>query len=157
MHATKASFEQLRETMHPMHSALTVGACFLALLPTSHSLATHCSSRNACSSAIESSELEDAAIDSGDYGLTSLHPGDFNQDGRLDLLDLDILGRNFGKPGTHSDGDANNDGLVNLLDLDVLSDPNFGVPATTAVPEPTGALMLAACVVAATLRRRSHQ
>jgi hypothetical protein len=47
---------------------------------------------------------------------------DFNGDGSVDLLDLDILGGNFGAgPGaTASQGDANGDGNIDLLDLDIL-------------------------------------
>lgn len=46
---------------------------------------------------------------------------DYNRDGSIDLLDLDILGSNFGKsPATFEEGDSNADGTVDLLDLDVL-------------------------------------
>lgn len=51
---------------------------------------------------------------------------DYNGDGSNDLLDLDILGRNFGKsPATFAEGDSNGDNRVDLLDLDVLG-ANFG-------------------------------
>lgn len=52
---------------------------------------------------------------------------DYNGDGVSDLLDLDILGSNFGLKGgaTFEQGDANDDGNVDLLDLDVLGG-NFG-------------------------------
>ncbi len=53
-------------------------------------------------------------------------PGDFNNDGAVNLDDLQILLFNFGQPGTVLDGDANGDGLVNLDDLQLLLF-NFGV------------------------------
>ncbi|MEO0530138.1 MAG: dockerin type I domain-containing protein [Planctomycetota bacterium] len=66
--------------------------------------------------------------------------GDFNGDGTVDLLDLDILGQNFGiGPGaTKAQGDANGDGNVDLLDLDILGS-TFGdsVGGAVSVPEPT--------------------
>lgn len=69
---------------------------------------------------------------------------DFNGDGTVDLLDLDILGTNFGAgPGaTMAQGDANGDGNVDLLDLDVLGS-TFGdtIGSSAAVPEPTAALL----------------
>lgn len=72
--------------------------------------------------------------------------GDFNFDNAVDLLDLDILGRGFGKPGLFRDGDATGDGIVDLLDLDTMS-PLFGVPQSGAIPEPT-MLALAALALA---------
>lgn len=61
---------------------------------------------------------------------TTDQPGDANRDGSVDLLDLDILGSNFGvEPATWGQADFNRDGRVDLLDLDILG-TNFG--ATTA-------------------------
>lgn len=53
---------------------------------------------------------------------TSFFDSDFNNDGAVDLLDLDVLGANFGAgPGaTRAQGDANGDGNIDLLDLDIL-------------------------------------
>ncbi len=45
---------------------------------------------------------------------------DFNGDGTVDLLDLDILGSNWQMAGDPATGDANGDGNVDLLDLDLL-------------------------------------
>lgn len=71
-------------------------------------------------------------------------PGDANGDGSVDLLDLDILGSNFGNsPATLAEGDFNADNVVDLLDLDILGS-NFGATTgMTAIPEP------ASCVIAA--------
>ena len=65
--------------------------------------------------------------------------GDANGDGSVDLLDLDILGGNFGvtERATVDQGDFNGDGAVDLLDLDILGGA-FGTTAgAIAVPEPT--------------------
>lgn len=64
--------------------------------------------------------------------------GDFNCDAVVGLLDLDILGTNWGSTGldpskSYKLGDANSDGTVGLLDLDQLGN-NWGQP--TSVPEP---------------------
>ncbi|MEO0530651.1 MAG: GEVED domain-containing protein [Planctomycetota bacterium] len=67
---------------------------------------------------------------------TSVDPlaSDFNGDGSVDLLDLDILGGNFGTgPGaTKAQGDANGDGNVDLLDLDILGS-EFGSVASSSI------------------------
>lgn len=75
-----------------------------------------------------------------EYTLSQL-PGDFNGDGSVDLLDLDILGQSFGQQGdsTFAQGDANGDGNVDLLDLDILG-ANFGNVTATTVPEPAALL-----------------
>lgn len=71
--------------------------------------------------------------------------GDFNSDGTVDLLDLDILGNNFGAgPGaTRGQGDGNGDGNVDLLDLDILGS-TFGqsVGSAASIPEPGSLVML---------------
>ncbi len=61
----------------------------------------------------------------GGDGTLFVFPGffnaDLNGDGRVDLLDLDILGTNFGaSPAVHYQGDINGDNVVDLLDLDIL-------------------------------------
>lgn len=61
-----------------------------------------------------------------ELALNTPLPGDANKDGVVDLLDLDILGTNFGSsPAGFMDGDFNGDGTVDLLDLDILGS-NFG-------------------------------
>lgn len=83
--------------------------------------------------------------------------GDANGDGNVDLLDLDILGSNFGTTlgGTVATGDFNGDGAVDLLDLDILGS-NFGmsINSSTAIPEPVGLAMVASVLLVSALRRR---
>ena len=88
----------------------------------------------------------------------SAHPGDANNDGTVDLLDLDALGTNFGaSPATFAQGDFNNDNTVDLLDLDILG-THFGhnsPHAATAVPEPTTLMLVGFGLLAVGLRQRS--
>lgn len=85
-------------------------------------------------------------------------PADFNGDGTIDLLDLDILGSNFGAgPNVpKQQGDANGDGNVDLLDLDLLGS-GFGdsVGSSASIPEPA-ALITLAFAAAATLANPSR-
>lgn len=69
-------------------------------------------------------------------------PGDANGDGTVDLLDLDILGSNFGSsPATFATADFNGDNVVDLLDLDILGS-NFGASnSASAIPEPSTAVI----------------
>lgn len=94
-------------------------------------------------------ELIDTVVDN--------FPGDANGDGTVDLLDLDILGSNFGLTGTatFAQGDFNEDTNVDLLDLDILGS-NFGNTAagSAAIPEPTTMAMLALTAMGIVARRR---
>ncbi len=57
---------------------------------------------------------------------TSSKPGDINGDGLVNIIDLSILGTNYGKSGkTLSEGDLNGDGTVNIIDLSILG-TNWG-------------------------------
>lgn len=62
--------------------------------------------------------------------------GDANNDGKVDLLDFNILKTFFGTGTTREQGDFNGDGVVNLADFNILKN-NFGTVAATAVPEPS--------------------
>ena len=62
--------------------------------------------------------LELARVWQPQYGLS----GDVNSDGQINILDLVIVGQNFGEgPLIHIQADINGDGLVNVLDLLLVS------------------------------------
>lgn len=93
-----------------------------------------------------------------------LLPGDANGDGVVGLLDLDILGANWGTAGASlTDGDFNGDGVVTLLDLDILG-ANWGATSGSfeaalaasgiVIPEPTGLSLLAVAGALLAGRRR---
>jgi hypothetical protein len=49
-------------------------------------------------------------------------PGDANNDGSINALDLNIFSFNYGKSGmTFAQGDFNGDGTINALDVNILS------------------------------------
>ena len=82
-------------------------------------------------------------------------PGDANGDGKVDLVDLDILGQEAGLmnfPNGIPRADFNGDGNVDLVDLDILGQ-NFGAMAAVATPEPTAAAMLVGGLALAGARR----
>ena len=84
----------------------------------------------------------------------SLLAGDVNLDGKVDLVDFNILKSNFNLSGedvVRGDGDLDGDMSVDLVDFNILK-ANFG--ASAAVPEPTtGRLALAAAVACYAWRR----
>jgi len=68
-------------------------------------------------------------------------PGDTNDDGRVDIEDLNAVRNHFGATGEDLAGDSNNDGRVDIEDLNEVRN-NFGAttPAPTLVTNPTIAL-----------------
>ena len=80
------------------------------------------------SECINEIQVFNTAIDLGAYGNTVYTvvcdiPGDLNLDGKVDLLDLGILGDNWSQAGvSYFQGDANLDGKVDLLDLGLIGD-----------------------------------
>ena len=88
-------------------------------------------------------------------------PGDATGDGKVDAMDLNILGGNWqmGVDGGISDGDFNVDGFVNAQDLNILGGNwQFGVaaPLNASVPEPTShtLTLVMMCFVGFMIRRR---
>ncbi|MCA9186114.1 MAG: PEP-CTERM sorting domain-containing protein [Pirellulaceae bacterium] len=84
--------------------------------------------------------------------------GDVNNDGNVDLLDLDVIRNNFFQSvaGGRSDGDINIDGVVNFVDFRLWKDDTAGsLAATASVPEPaTGLLVLGLGLLVPMIRRR---
>ena len=56
----------------------------------------------------------------GSISAPTQKPGDLNNDGSVNILDLSILLSNYGKPATPSQGDINGDGNCTILDLSIL-------------------------------------
>ena len=81
--------------------------------------------------------------------------GDANLDLKVDLLDLDLVGTNFGSTAGWALGNVNDDSVVDLLDLDIIG-TNFGFVggASQAVPEPAAMGIVLAGLAMLALRRR---
>lgn len=72
-------------------------------------------------------------------------PGDFNMDGQVTALDLNVLGGNWTADGltSYAQGDSNGDGVADARDLnDLGGNWQNGVAAASAVPEPNSCLMI---------------
>jgi len=67
--------------------------------------------------------------------------GDFNLDGKVDTIDLTILGTYFGIGTTWSQGNANCDTTVDTVDLTILG-TYFGFVAASPIPEPVTLVLL---------------
>ncbi|QDU70503.1 dockerin type I domain-containing protein [Mucisphaera calidilacus] len=127
------------------------------VLDTSQLLAGGMSSENINDFSVYGAKLTWTSFVANDgiYGITldvpDVLPGDANEDGVVDLLDLSILASNFDgsdTPYATSEGDFNGDGLVDLLDLSILA-ANFS--SGDSVPAPgtliTGMIGLAVLTV----------
>lgn len=84
------------------------------------------------------------------------NPGDTNNDGVVDLVDLNNVLNNFGASGSNP-GDDNSDGVVDLVDLNAVLN-NFGTSyaasALAVVPEPASLSLIGLGAAALVGRRR---
>jgi hypothetical protein len=90
------------------------------------------------------------------FAAASHFPGDTNNDGVVDLTDLNNVLNNFGSTGTNP-GDDNQDGTVDLTDLNNVLN-NFGsthaASSLGVVPEPASLSLVAIGATALLARRR---
>ncbi len=85
----------------------------------------------------------------GDF---SLRPGDVNNDGFVDIFDVNSVSSNW-SPQANADlyeGDANGDGVVDIFDINMISSNWAPAPpgGSTAVPEPSTLILAAAGAIA---------
>jgi hypothetical protein len=93
------------------------------------------------------------------FAAATHFPGDTNNDGVVDLTDLNNVLNNFGSTGAGNPGDDDSSGVVDLTDLNNVLN-NFGsthaAGSLGVVPEPAG-LMFLALGVPTLLARRRHR
>ena len=77
-------------------------------------------------------QLFDRGTDIGIHALEIVVESDYdiNGDGRVNILDLVLVGQNFGQ--AHPQADVNNDGTVNIFDLITVAQQLGGAPAPLA-------------------------
>lgn len=82
-------------------------------------------------------------------------PGDTNDDGVVNLVDLNNVKNNFGAVSPPAVGDTDGNGTIDLVDLNNVKN-NFGAgaPSASSVPEPTSAVIALVGLAALAARRR---
>lgn len=80
---------------------------------------------------ITSEEIENAII-TLNFQISEIYYFDLNSNGKIDIFDLVIVGKNFGKlDATREQGDLNDDGMVNIFDLVTVA-KHFGETLSTS-------------------------
>ena len=99
---------------------------------------------------VEIRQLFDLGTDIGIHALEIVVESDYdlNGDGLVNILDLVLIGQNFGQ--AHPQADVNDDGVVNIFDLITVAQQLGGAPAPLA---PSGFALKAMGVNAATIQR----
>ena len=94
-------------------------------------------------------QLFDLGIDIGIHALEIVVESDYdlNGDGLVNILDLVLVGQNFGQ--AHPQADVNNDGVVNIFDLITVAQQLGGAPAPLA---PSGFALKALGIDSATIQ-----
>lgn len=98
------------------------------------------------------------------YGIAAtaaiFHPGDVNQDGVVNGLDIADSASHWLQTGSFIPGDANGDRVVNGLDIALISSHWLqtygGAGSAAAVPEPSALIIAAGSILALLAYRRWH-
>jgi len=111
------------------------------------------------------------SVNSGDVLVMYTYAGDVNLDGLVDASDYGIIDNYYQFPGTtgYANGDFNYDGIIDAGDYGIIDNayqlqgapiPVNAAPAglsgATAVPEPSGVLLLLGSLAATARHRRQH-
>jgi hypothetical protein len=89
-------------------------------------------------------------------GGCSNPPGDTNEDGVINLIDLGNIKNNFGSANPLALGDTNGDGSIDVVDYNNVKN-NFGALVNTnvAIPEPTTLVIVTGMMLSAVAARHS--
>jgi hypothetical protein len=89
------------------------------------------------------------APDVGAFEFVPPSPADFNNDGRVDAVDLAVWQAGFGltNQSNHDGGDANGDGTVDAADFLIWQSTQAAATPVTSIPEPASLMLLLASSV----------